>query len=296
MRWMLHRARGISLQLCLSGKHFEKLSRLFLTATLKVPRELEPQPLSLLSALTSAGEYRNTLKHRVMLAYDLALSVYQLHVVKWVHKSLRSENVIFFPSSAAPSGTANKAAVPDALVTRGVQKQFGAPWLLGFEFSRGISGISELATTDTELAKNLYRHPERWNAPTLRFGPIHDIYALGTVLLEVGLWRALPTLSRDDFEPLGAAALSEDQETAGQAKEAIRDQLLLHARRQLPFTIGRTYSDVVRCCLIGTASTGPASAESSVEGLGLDENDHTALNRAFREKVINPLAQLSVIM
>jgi hypothetical protein len=36
----------------------------------------------------------------------------------------------------------------------------------------------------------IYQHPDRWGADTeYRFSMLHDIYSLGVVLLEIGLWK-----------------------------------------------------------------------------------------------------------
>ncbi|KAF4540152.1 Het-s domain protein [Lasiodiplodia theobromae] len=42
---------------------------------------------------------------------------------------------------------------------------------------------------DNDLERNLYRHPDRQGRPKTSFSKLHDIYALGVVLLEIGLWE-----------------------------------------------------------------------------------------------------------
>ena len=48
-----------------------------------------------------------------------------------------------------------------------------------------------------------YQHPEkRWN-PSMRYSRSHDIYSLGCVLLEIGLWKPLHqmvSVEDEDFE------------------------------------------------------------------------------------------------
>jgi hypothetical protein len=48
---------------------------------------------------------------------------------------------------------------------------------------------------DTNIFRNIYRHPRRWGVPTESFNAIHDIYALGVVLLEIGMWRKVKTMA-----------------------------------------------------------------------------------------------------
>jgi hypothetical protein len=260
----------------------------------KIPSNLNPEPISLLTAI-NAGEqkYRSTIKHRLQLAYSLSLSIYQLHLVGWVHKSFRSENVIFFPDVSVPADDPPRPdtalAVPDALIDRRTRRCYTEPWLFGFEYSRVISQDSDLALTDTSIAKNIYRHPARWNAPTHRFGAIHDIYALGTILLEIGLWRPLLSLSESGFARAAEAASSADTAAATSVKESVKAQLLQHATRRLPFTLGRVYCEVVELCLSGVHR-----GLKGHEGFDVDENDHNALEKSFREKVVDRLAKAAL--
>lgn len=259
--------------------------------SLKIPSSLDPEPLSLLTAI-KAGEqkYRSTIRHRLQLAYTLSLSIYQLHLVGWVHKSFRSENIIFFPDVSVPADGTRRPdtalAIPDALIDRRTKKCYTEPWLFGFEYSRVISQDSDLELTDTSIAKNIYRHPARWNAPTHRFGAIHDIYALGTVLLEIGLWRPLLSLSESGFARAAEAASSTDTAATTAVKESVKAQLLQYAAKRLPFTLGRVYCDVVELCLSGVHR-----GVKGYEGFDVDENDHNALERSFREKVVDRLAK-----
>jgi Prion-inhibition and propagation len=55
-------------------------------------------PLSL-SQYICTGR-KTTLSDRISLAHSLALSLMYLHSVSWLHKSIRSENVLFFPGSS----------------------------------------------------------------------------------------------------------------------------------------------------------------------------------------------------
>ncbi len=225
------------------------------------------------------------MKHRLQLAYNLALSMYQLHLVGWVHKSFRSENILFFPDTAKSQ---TEPAVPDALINQDNRDRYTEPWLCGFEYSRVITQESELATTDQEIRKNIYRHPARWNAPTQRFNPIHDIYALGTVLLEVGLWRPLVSLSKSGFARAGEIAQSPNKTAAAQAKEGVQLQFLQYAERRLPGTLGRSYCEVVELCLSGTYR-----GSAGRRGFDVDEHDEAALEKAFREKVVERLAKVA---
>ncbi|KAK4122789.1 hypothetical protein N657DRAFT_672597 [Parathielavia appendiculata] len=62
---------------------------------------------------------------------------------------------------------------------------FSEPWVLEFEFNPPLGYFSP-GHADTCLSKDVYRHPDRQQRPKELFSKIHDIYALGAVLLEIG--------------------------------------------------------------------------------------------------------------
>lgn len=94
-----------------------------------------------------------------------------------VHKSFRSENILFFPRKETQGYS--ECLVP------GTKLDLSEPWILGFEFSRPETYFSS-GHSDLCLSRDVYRHPDRQKHPTKVFTKIHDIYALGVVLLEIG--------------------------------------------------------------------------------------------------------------
>lgn len=236
-------------------------------------------PISLLNAISEPDAFKSTLKHRLYIAYTLSETLYHLHLVGWVHKSLRSENVLLFPRSS--SDNPQPPDTKDTTTHRSTKFEYVVPWLVGFEYARVVSGDSGLVT-DRGIKRNMYRHPERWNTPTHKFSKIHDIYALGTILLEIGLWRPIQRLSETGFSRAEGA----DDSAAGQAiKETVRVQLLNHAEK-LPYSLGRSYYGVVIACLKGSA----------VEGFDVDPADGEGLQKAFRARVVEPLNRLLAVV
>lgn len=69
----------------------------------------------------------------------------------------------------------------------------------------------------------------------VRYENKHDIYSLGVVLLEIGLWKGL-----SDFN---------DRKNKHEVYS--REELLRIAKSTLPFAMGRTYWGVVNRCLGG---------------------------------------------
>ena len=95
-----------------------------------------------------------------------------------VHESFRSENILFFASHKNDTDAGTETDVSGNV-------DLTQPWVFGFEFSRPDSFFSA-GFIDSCPDRDVYRHPERQGQPLTTFKKIHDIYALGIVLLEIG--------------------------------------------------------------------------------------------------------------
>lgn len=121
------------------------------------------------------------------------------------------------------------------------------------------------------------RHPTRQGThPEEEYQMQHDIYSLGVVLLEIGLWESfigygkqspLSTVSSppqpddtnldqeldylDEDKPIAPAFVTEQQEQKDIRKRAtsIKDQLILLALEKLPAKMGIKYTNIVLLCL-----------------------------------------------
>ncbi|RYP44849.1 hypothetical protein DL768_008748 [Monosporascus sp. mg162] len=138
-----------------------------------IPDAVEPTPVSLLNILSDVSP-PPALGQKFWLAVRLSRCISQLQLVKWVHESFRSENVVFFPKIDCQE----KSSASESRV------DLAEPWVLGFEFSRPEMYFSA-GLGDTCLSRDIYRHPDRQQSPTQPFTKLHDIYALGVVLLEI---------------------------------------------------------------------------------------------------------------
>ncbi|KAH8777026.1 hypothetical protein F5882DRAFT_503016 [Hyaloscypha sp. PMI_1271] len=212
------------------------------------PERLNGMPMDLLQLLGDR-EARVSLGDKFMLALALAKCISQLHMVKWVHESFRSENVLFFPNPSIEKG---KPAI-----------EYTEPWVLGFEFSRPDIFVST-GVSDYCPSRDLYRHPERQGEPDKAFTKKHDIYALGVVLLEIGLWEPALTFERNNF------AYVRDP-------YAVQKQLMKYAERRLESRVGKKYRDVVLSCLSGDFD------------VANDTKEDLKLQQAFRKQVVNVL-------
>ncbi|KAI1459631.1 prion-inhibition and propagation-domain-containing protein [Annulohypoxylon moriforme] len=134
------------------------------------------EPRSLLDLFSARdGIEPPSLTDRVHLALSIARLVQNFHRSGWLHKSLRSQNILFFPKADG------SISLED-------------PFLAGFTFARfgSPTEISEQPSANPKF--DIYRHPHALGDPTMSFNSTMDVYSLGTVMLEVAEWRALQYL------------------------------------------------------------------------------------------------------
>ena len=218
------------------------------------------QPRSLLWLLQN-NEGRPSLKDKFMLAHTLARSVSQLQLVQWVHESFRSEHILFF-GLPDQDGLEEKSQGP-------LSVPFHEPWIFGFDFSRPESYFSH-GFVDVNVDRDVYRHPDRQGHPTAVFNKWHDIYSLGVVLLEIGLWE--PAVTQD--HPNHRFENMKDQ-------YGIKNRLIKVANARLSSRMGPKYTELVVKCLTGDF------------GVKDDSKEDMKLQQAFRAQVTDVLARSS---
>lgn len=159
------------------------------------------------------------LGERLAMAKQLASAVHHLHSVHWLHKSVRSDNIMFFEKPGITVASSEAAAKSTTRSSDDVNAETSNPltaapppmpklYLLGWDMSRPDhpSEFSESLSNSAMDYQNhvensrLYSHPETHISPhsieRLRYRAQFDIYSLGLVLLEIGLWRTLDTIRR----------------------------------------------------------------------------------------------------
>jgi hypothetical protein len=189
-------------------------------ATRKSPRE--PTRTELLPPL-------HPLENRFEFARKIACAVMYTHVMGYVHKSIRTSNIIVLEKDSNQLSSA--ARFP---------KHLGEPFLCGFETARHDKAISD-QHGDAHWQFNIYRHPRRQGIhPQDRYTMNHDVYSLGVVLLELGLWK--PLLQTGLSKLQGATA---DEIAAG----VVTDYLKKLAVENLPIILGTKYYETVLFCL-----------------------------------------------
>lgn len=188
-----------------------------------------PEPSSsTLNALILSNDLRTPdLGERFRLAHTLAVALWSLHSLDWLHKSLCSSNIIFFPSAFSASATqvtATAASVPS----------ISSPYILGFDASRPDQMGELSVASKNPAATDLHRHPASLNGMSRKpYCKSYDIYSLGLVLLEIGLWKALQTYHRPHY-----------------TAERFRDKVVVqNLVPNLGSKTGRLYREVVERCL-----------------------------------------------
>ncbi|KAL6228738.1 hypothetical protein BDW75DRAFT_134466 [Aspergillus navahoensis] len=202
-----------------------------------------------------SGMPKPSLGNRFFLAYALCLTLLNIHCSGWVHKNISSRVTVIFPS---------------ARVTTHSKSPCCTPYLMGWGLSRPITGGTDL-TADTEVEPNFYRHPVRQGYPEAAFKVEHDIYAVGVVLLEIGLWKTVNHIFNVQIEKA-------TKEGRLPPPGVIRDALVGKARTAIASEMGDSYARSVEKCLTGD--------------FGVDNNDYnrTTLSAAFRSMVLDTIA------
>jgi serine/threonine protein kinase len=185
------------------------------------------------------------------LSRVLANSILQFHKVSWLHKNISSFNICFACNST------------DARAI-----DITTPYLIGFNYSRPNSTDAFTHGPNEDPEQKDYSHPA-YLRDELRFRHVYDYYSLGLVLLEIGLWRPLRTLT--------AAMIN----TKDQSPEALRKFLLDRYVPRLTSTRGSIYKGVVEKCL-----------DSKFPDEATDESASNVVPIliSFEENVVAPLA------
>ncbi|KAF4944591.1 hypothetical protein FSARC_14634 [Fusarium sarcochroum] len=192
--------------------------------TLAARMPLIPVNLSEVIRGTQAFEDLPDLNSRFGLAHTLAAALFEFHSVGWLHKSLTSDNVIFFKREEDP-----------------VIHVELSPWLVGFNHSKPDDPLG-FTSGLSETASRMYHHPNYIDIQH-GFRLEFDYYSLGIILLEIGHWKPFREMTK----------------TWTGSYEERRQRLLKGRIPNLRKTMGREYSEAVRFCV--EAATNLTSSE-----------------------------------
>lgn len=212
-------------------------------------------PPRLLDMIASSSRPRPSLTTRLQIARAVATSVWYLHASNWLHKGLRSENIVF------------------------PFKPPASPYLTGFEFSRP----AKVTERPENRYHDLYRHPlTQFEFPKEGrdgFKKLYDIYSLGVILYEIGLWKPVHAILQIDITAgLGLAEIEDTQ------KRLLSEECLM----SLAADAGDTYMATVASCLSGDFGF------DSFDGRSDQANYDARLQLEFGERVIRKLDSIVV--
>jgi serine/threonine protein kinase len=144
------------------------------------------------------------LETRLTIARSLCRAVMLYHSSNWIHHDFRSHNIIF---------AGRTAITDDTFKFNGVEYQgleVEEPYIVGFSHARNEADVSLMfknreLTSKTLKEQSLYWSPDylssRGDKRTKQsFQRTHDIYALGCVLLELGVWKPLDSYWKSTYD------------------------------------------------------------------------------------------------
>ncbi|KAF2147806.1 hypothetical protein K461DRAFT_298421 [Myriangium duriaei CBS 260.36] len=227
----------------------------------------DPSPstatISLRELLSAKQLAPPSVSDRIALALAVTRSIRMFHTTGWLHKNIRSENILFFTSDTQRN---KYQSIP-----------FSTPVLVGFANARqdAPGGISVQYEVESEnaLLRDIYRHPESFGFSDLRyrdsvFEPGMDLYALGTVLVEIAEWKPLSRLLAKDVVDVHEVWKESDRcLSRGQVVDTVErvhafllkcigkydnDEMRRSSTSiQVGFRMGEIYRKVCAWCLVG---------------------------------------------
>lgn len=170
-----------------------------------------------------------SLNQRLEFAKRLATAVLFVHAIGWVHKSIMSQNVLILGRNGR-----DPRMPGEEKKSQSTKWSLNSPYLVGFEIAR--SNEAETipgASVRLPLAISVYKHPELQDDTHVRFDMAHDVYSLGVVLLELGIWS--PLEERPELQ-----GISEPRDIA---------KALFRVANEVEILMGKRYREIVQTCL-----------------------------------------------
>ncbi|CZR32119.1 uncharacterized protein FPRO_02065 [Fusarium proliferatum ET1] len=132
------------------------------------------KPPSLLSVLSKSSGPLPDVGMRLRLAAQVCQTLLSFHTAGWLHKDMRSENILLVSPTSSSS-----------------IDRLGRPYLCGFSFARQGSPTEISEQPSEDLSRDIYRHPKALGEPSDSFERYMDAYSLGCVLIEIAEWAPL---------------------------------------------------------------------------------------------------------
>ena len=179
------------------------------------------------------------LSTRIQLAHKIATCILYLHAVNWLHKALRSENILVFPEG-------NDFDLEHPLVT-------------GYEYARPDRDGETTTVGGSNAWWEIYAHPIYQGGRTKgHYRKSFDIYSLGIILLEIAYWKSIEKIMEIDPNKAPRTVLYQ-----------IRERLIAPDSKYVEYVsanLGDKYCLAVKSCLDARSAfgIGQNEAESNV--------------------------------
>ncbi|KAJ0326228.1 hypothetical protein COL5a_007052 [Colletotrichum fioriniae] len=181
------------------------------------------EPVSLQTILSKKSG-APSLSQRFHIALTITRAIAAFHANGWLHKEISSRSILFF-------------------FDENDRCMYLRPYLVNFEYSRPDTAETNM-TADDDLARNVYRHPDRQGSrPNVRFNKTHDLYSLGVVLLEIGVWQTALSMRN--------ARLKQEGMLSSRNVGPMQDIFKTKTKERLGHTMGPAYQKAVESCLDG---------------------------------------------
>lgn len=180
-----------------------------------------PDSLNDLLSDDNPRRYRPSQTSRFLLARRLATSLLHLHSTDWLHKGIRSHNILLFGPGDRSSSLS-------------ISKLIEEPFIVGFGFARLSSAYDATEPVDNDPIYAQYRHPDVQGEERESFSKKYDVYSLGLILIEIAYWKPLRKL------------VSENRNASENLKRLKRDVL---ESGDLAHWMGDVYKRAVEVCL-----------------------------------------------
>lgn len=217
------------------------------------------RPIALLDLIKEKP--KPSLTSRVRLAHAICSSLLYIHSVNWLHKGIRSGNIIFLtPTDQNPN--------------------YSSPILSGFEYARPDLPEEQTEKPINDLENELYRHPEALGRPDIRSKKSWDIYSLGIVLIELALWAPITKLFN-----FGDETRNTRTKIAKVRAKILAESFL----SKIGAGAGDRFEEVVKRCINGGESIGiPDGADES------DPETAAEMQMAVSEFIVDALRDVHV--
>jgi hypothetical protein len=224
------------------------------------------------------------LEDRFRLAYNLALSIMGYFAQGETHQYINSNNVLL----VGPMERLHRAKMP---------RELRSPYLL-----QSCQDFMTRLQTEEPLSATIYRHPEH-EVRASEVVPAYDIYSLGLLLLEIGLWIPLQRLwkakyDRDIFMErvqgvyvlnLASRCGSKYMRVVMKCLQAPEELLYKNNYEDAGAFLLQVVKDLQQCCILDESGPPPVSDIEIFEMMVIEQMVKAEERAALEEKKLPPL-------